>query len=80
MVFVYGIGDVIIVAFLLIMGVILSIHGTKQYIKQSRCKHEHFRETMSCDAICKDCGKNLGFIGSVRDLRAARAALKGEKR
>jgi hypothetical protein len=36
-------------------------------IKQSRCKHSRYRETMACDAICSDCGKNLGFIGSIRD-------------
>jgi hypothetical protein len=31
------------------------------------CKHEEVRETMSCDAICIKCGKNLGFIGVWRE-------------
>lgn len=30
-----------------------------------RCRHDSFYETMSCDAICMDCGKNLGFIGDL---------------
>lgn len=36
-------------------------------IRRSRCKHIRYHETGACDAICNDCGKNLGFIGSIRD-------------
>lgn len=36
-------------------------------VKQARCKHEKYHETMACDAICTSCGKNLGFIGTIRD-------------
>ena len=36
-------------------------------LKQRKCKHKNYRETMSCDAVCVDCSKNLGFIGAVRD-------------
>lgn len=36
----------------------------KEYLRKKRCKHEQgVRETRSCDAICKQCGENLGFIG-----------------
>lgn len=35
-------------------------------LRQSRCKHPYFRETSACDAICRACGKNLGFIDDVR--------------
>lgn len=36
-------------------------------IKKAKCKHdEGVNETSSCDAICKKCGKNLGFIGNWR--------------
>ena len=36
----------------------------KDDIKKSLCKHDKgIRETQACDAICKICGKNLGFIG-----------------
>lgn len=38
---------------------------------QYRCKHPTFRETRACDAICNQCGKNLGFVGAVRESRAA---------
>lgn len=30
-----------------------------------QCKHESFYETMACDAVCVNCGKNLGFIGNL---------------
>ena len=33
--------------------------------KQKICKHDGgVNETRACDAICKLCGKNLGFIGT----------------
>jgi hypothetical protein len=38
-----------------------------RFWRQSRCKHLHYFETSKCDAICRDCRKNLGFIGYVRD-------------
>jgi len=34
--------------------------------QQMRCKHKRYFETTKCDAICIDCGKNLGFIGNLR--------------
>lgn len=42
------------------------------YIKQIRCKHDTYRETTACDAVCTDCGKNLGFIQKLRDRDRAR--------
>jgi len=34
-------------------------------INKSFCKHDAgVNETRACDAICRKCGKNLGFIGS----------------
>jgi hypothetical protein len=35
--------------------------------KQSKCQHPRVHETQSCDAICLECGKNLGFIGAWRE-------------
>lgn len=35
-------------------------------LKQMRCRHERYRETMSCEARCLDCGKDLGFIETQR--------------
>lgn len=39
--------------------------------RQAKCDHKKYsyRETMSCDAICRGCGTNLGFIGTVREQR-----------
>lgn len=31
------------------------------------CEHLRVRETRACDAICRDCGNNLGFIQEWRD-------------
>jgi hypothetical protein len=73
--FIYTIGDIIGAAILVaIIGMVIS-----KRIKQHYCKHEKYYETMACNAVCVKCGKNLGFIGSVKKERRARAALKGEK-
>ena len=31
-----------------------------------QCNHFRVLETMACDAVCRDCGRNLGFIGNWR--------------
>lgn len=37
------------------------------YVK-AMCKHNAgVTETQACDAICRECGKNLGFIGAWRE-------------
>jgi hypothetical protein len=39
----------------------------KLHNKQASCKHDGgVNETNACDAICKQCSKNLGFIGDWR--------------
>lgn len=41
--------------------------------RQAKCKHDgSVIETSSCDAICNQCGKNLGFIGTWRKSRATK--------
>lgn len=30
-----------------------------------KCEHPAFHETMACDGVCMECGKNLGFIGNL---------------
>jgi len=67
--FVYTIGDIIGIAFLVIFLSASMIVAISRYIKQSFCKHEKFYETMACDAICSNCGKNLGFIGKIQEER-----------
>jgi len=39
---------------------------------QWKCKHENYRENMACHAICTHCGKDLGFIDTVRKQKAAK--------
>ena len=41
-----------------------------RWLQQRRCDHEKYFETMACEAVCTKCGKNLGFIGTVREERA----------
>lgn len=63
--FVFTLTEIIVVCIVLFMALHVMYISLKNYIKQSRCKHDGgIRETMSCDAICKKCGKNLGFIGT----------------
>ena len=64
------IGDIIAftlaaILFLFIIGI--TLHDV---IKQKLCSHEEFYESGSCDAICKKCHKNLGFIGLVKEQRS----------
>jgi hypothetical protein len=56
-----------IIALLLLIFMIIAylVMNLTTYIQQSRCKHDGgVNETRSCDAICKLCGKDLGFIGT----------------
>ncbi len=50
------------VVVLLLIG-LYSIPGA---IRRALCEHRQFYETRSCDAICSNCGKNLGFIETAR--------------
>lgn len=43
------------------------IAGVSRYIEQERCNHEEYHQTMTWHAVCNDCGKDLGFIGNIRD-------------
>jgi hypothetical protein len=44
-------------------------------VRQMRCKHDRgVHETWACDAICRECGKNLGFIGAWREAEAKKKA------
>ena len=73
--FVWTISDIIgligLVFTILVFG---GLYLTQRYV-QWRCKHDQgYGETSACDAICRGCGKNLGFIGNWRDKQ------KGERR
>lgn len=68
------IGIAIPIVIMMIMFLIVIIATIKETIKQARCKHVYYHETRACDAVCNHCGKNLGFIGTVRKERAANSA------
>ena len=36
-------------------------------IRKMRCKHESVWENRQCQAICRNCGEDLGFIGAWRE-------------
>lgn len=68
----WALGEVALaVGIIFAIGIVALIFSAPRLWRQSRCKHLHFHETGKCDAICSDCGKNLGFIGTWRDKIAA---------
>lgn len=65
-VFVWTLGDVVLVACVVLSFIGLVVVLGLQAFEQWRCKHLNYFENQACDAICRKCGKNLGFIGVVR--------------
>lgn len=68
--FIWTISDAIGIA----LFILFSLAGAAVYLRiwwrQWRCKHQQgVMETSACDAICRSCGKNLGFIGAWRAAR-----------
>lgn len=47
----------------------MTIYFFITWIKQAFCVHNDYYEDRACDAVCRKCGKNLGFIGNVRKQR-----------
>ncbi len=47
---------------------VVAVCGVLRWRRQSSCKHDKgVMETRACDAICLRCGKNLGFIGALKN-------------
>ena len=57
----------LIILFVIILFYMFS--GIKHYFKYKNCKHDKVYETRACDAICINCGKNLGFIGNWHEYK-----------
>ena len=55
-----------LVIFCLIM---LTLRFLITHFTQMTCRHAKVTENQACHAICKDCGKDLGFIGKWREER-----------
>ena len=66
--FILTISDVIgavVVATIVLIWLLVVI---TEWLRQARCKHDcGVNETQACDAICRKCGKNMGFIGTWRE-------------
>jgi hypothetical protein len=56
-------------AFLSVVGGIFVLLMLPRWIRQSRCAHNNVHENAACEAICADCGKSLGFIGTWREKK-----------
>jgi hypothetical protein len=66
--FVWTFGDVVGVVAAVVVAATFATIALKQWVTSAICKHDGaVDETMACDAICRKCGKNLGFIGAWRD-------------
>lgn len=44
------------------------------WLRQRKCNHPRVNETQACEAICNECGKNLGFIGTWREKQKKETA------
>ena len=63
-VFVWTVSDVVELVLVSLVAFLAIAFWASNKIKQRMCKHDRgVNETRSCDAVCRKCGKNLGFIG-----------------
>ena len=54
----------------LAMFLIIALAHLPRVLRQALCRHDgRVWENGACDAICRECGKNLGFIGTWRAKR-----------
>jgi hypothetical protein len=68
--FIYTINDILTLVVIVLTITAIIVVGVIQWFKESRCKHDGgYNEKQKCDAICRRCGKNLGFIGKLRDKK-----------
>jgi hypothetical protein len=68
MVFVWTLDSVLFVVVMGLVGLLYLWVMVPLWWEQVRCKHdEGVTENQACDAFCRKCGKNLGFIGSLEN-------------
>lgn len=60
-------GDIVGLVLLALTVLVAAFIGIATAWRQWRCKHERVSENQRCHAICRDCGKDLGFIQTWRD-------------
>lgn len=65
--FIWTISDAITLGLVSLVLVVVCGMNLLRIIQEGRCPHDGgVNETSACDAICRKCGKNLGFIGTWR--------------
>lgn len=68
-VFVWTLNDIVGLIIVTLFLAFLTVNWVATLFEQWRCKHDSgFNETSKCDAICRKCGKNMGFIGKYRKI------------
>ena len=65
--FIYSIETILTVLLIAVIILFYLFAGLRNWFKYRNCEHKSVNETSACDAICKHCGKNLGFIGKWRE-------------
>lgn len=68
-VFVYTLSDILMIFALSLWVLFMFVVFAPGWWRRIRCKHERFHENSACHAICANCQKDLGFIGTVRKER-----------
>lgn len=60
--------ETVITFVLVVLFILIKLYcSISDWWKYKDCKHEKISETSACDAVCNNCNKNLGFIGSWRE-------------
>ena len=59
----------LVIFFVLLALCVMFVWNIPGWIKQARCKHEEYYENMACHGICRNCHKDLGFVGSIKNGR-----------
>ena len=68
--FIWTISDVIGVAVAIVVMTVIGFIAVARWLTEAFCKHDGgVTETRQCHAICRKCGKDLGFIGDWRKKR-----------
>ena len=73
-IFVWTIGDAVTAIVILLALLAWLCIWVPSALKEALCKHDGgVSETRSWDAICDQCGKNLGFIGTWQKEQSQRS-------
>ena len=66
-IFVWTLSDVIGVVIAAVIACLWVVIAGDKLAREMFCIHDAgVNETSACEAICRKCGKNLGFIGNLR--------------